>query len=122
MKKSLILASLLFASTTVFADFTGNTSESKSQGGFSGPSISKTTIEQAKTLKDDKPVVIKGKIIKHLGKDKYLFSDSSGEITIEIDHDDWRGVNVGPEDTITIYGEIDKDWNSIEIDVDSVKK
>lgn len=122
MKKSLILASLLFVSTTVFAEFTGNTNKSKSQGGFSGPSISKTTIEQAKTLKDDKPVVIEGKIIKHLGKDKYLFSDSSGEITIEIDHDDWRGVNVGPEDTITIYGEIDKDWNSIEIDVDSVKK
>jgi len=123
MKKNLILASLLLSSTTVFAEFIGsNTQQKQTQGEFSGPSISKTTVKQAKTLKDDMPVVLEGNIIQHLGKDNYLFRDSTGEITIEIDHDDWNGVTVKPKDTVTIYGEIDKDWNSFEIEVDSIKK
>lgn len=123
MKKNLILASLLFASTTAFAEFVANnTQKQQTQGGFSGPSISKTTVKQAKTLKDDMPVVLEGNIIQHLGKDNYLFRDATGEINIEIDHDDWNGVTVTPKDTVTIYGEIDKDWNSFEIEVDSVRK
>jgi len=123
MKKNLILASLLLSATTVFAEFIeNNTQKKQTQGGFSGPSISKTTVNQAKTLKDDIPVVLEGNIIQHLGKDNYLFRDATGEINIEIDHDDWNGVTVTPKDTVTISGEIDKDWNSFEIEVDSVKK
>ncbi|RBQ31150.1 TIGR00156 family protein [Arcobacter sp. FW59] len=120
MKKSFILSSLLLASTTVFAEFVSTTQNQ--QGGFTGPSISKTTVEEAKTFKDDMPVVLEGNIIEHLGKDKYLFRDKTGDITIEIDHDDWKGVQVSPKDSVTIYGEVDKDWNSLEIDVDSVVK
>lgn len=124
MKKSIIMASLLFASTSVFAEFIGQNSQTiqKEQGGFMGPSISKTTVEKVKTSKDDMPVVLEGNIIQHLGKDKYLFRDQTGDITIEIDNDDWKGVTVTPKDSVTIYGEVDKDWNSIEIDVDSVVK
>lgn len=120
MKKSFILASLLLASTSVFAEFVGQTQTQ--QGGFTGPSISKTTVEKAKTLKDDTPVVLEGNIMEHLGKDKYLFQDQTGNITVEIDHKDWKGVNVSPKDSVTIYGEVDKDWNCVEIDVDSIVK
>ena len=123
MKKDLILASLLLSSTTIFAEFIGsNTQQKQTQGGFSGPSISKTTVKQAKTLKDDMPVVLEGNIIQHLGKDNYLFRDSTGEITIEIDHNNWNGVTVEPKDVVTIHGETDKDWNSVEIEVDYVTK
>lgn len=124
MKKSIIIASLLFASTSVFAEFVGQNSQTiqNQQGGFTGPSISKTTVEKAKTFKDDMPVVLEGNIVQHLGKDKYLFRDQTGDITIEIDNDDWKGVTVTPKDSVTIYGEVDKDWNSIEIDVDSIIK
>lgn len=120
MKRNILIASLLVASTSAFAEFVGTTQTQ--QGGFIGPTISKTTVEKAKTFKDDMPVVLEGNIIEHLGKDKYLFRDKTGDITIEIDHDDWRGVQVSPKDTVTINGEVDKDWMSIEIDVDSVKK
>ncbi len=120
MKKSFILASLLFATTSVFAEFVGQTQTQ--QGGFTGPSISKTTVEKAKTLKDDTPVVLEGNIIEHLGKDKYTFRDETGDITIEIDKKDWKGVNVSPSDKVAISGEVDKDWSSIEIEVDSVVK
>ncbi|MFV0481920.1 MAG: YgiW/YdeI family stress tolerance OB fold protein [Campylobacteraceae bacterium] len=124
MKKSLILAGLLFASTAVFAQYTGApaTSNQVVQGGFTGPSISASTVAEAKALRDDMPIVLEGKIVQHLGKDKYLFRDATGDITVDIDHKDWRGVSVGPDDTVVIYGEVDKDWNSIEIDVDRVVK
>lgn len=120
MKKSFILASLLLASTSVFAEFVGQTQTQ--QGGFNGPSISKTTVERAKTLRDDTPVTLEGNIVEHLGKDKYTFRDQTGDITIEIDKNDWRGVSVSPSDKVAIHGEVDKDWSSVEIDVDSVVK
>jgi len=124
MKKSLILASLLLASTSVFAEFIDTTTQTvqTQKGGFIGSSISKSTVAQAKTLSDDTPIILEGNIVKHLGKDKYLFRDQTGDITVEIDNDEWNGVTITSKDTIIIYGEVDKDWNSIEIDVDSIVK
>ncbi len=92
------------------------------QGGFSGPGISSSTVQQAKNMKDDSPVVLKGYIIQNLGNEKYLFKDESGTITVEIDHDEWRGLQVTPSDLVEISGEIDKEWNKIEIDVSQIKK
>ena len=42
-------------------------------------------------------------------------------VVVEIDDEDWRGVDVKPEDTVIIKGEIDKDVFSTEIDVDIVE-
>ncbi|HEE1278117.1 TPA: NirD/YgiW/YdeI family stress tolerance protein, partial [Klebsiella pneumoniae] len=39
-----------------------------------------------------------------------------------IDHKRWNGVTVGPQDTVEIQGEVDKDWNSVEIDVKQIRK
>jgi uncharacterized protein (TIGR00156 family) len=120
MKKSLILACLLFASTSVFAQYQADAKTQK--GGFDGPSSAATTIEKAKKLRDDTNVILEGNIVQHLWKDKYLFKDSSGEITVEIDDDDWNGVVVTSKDVVILYGEVDKDWNSVEIDVDKIVK
>ncbi|MDL2314314.1 YgiW/YdeI family stress tolerance OB fold protein [Desulfovibrio sp. OttesenSCG-928-C14] len=95
---------------------------SQKSGGFSGPSRNMTTVEQAKTMRDDTKVVLRGNIVEHIAKDKYLFKDGTGSIIIEIDDDDWNGVSVTPKDVVEIRGEVDKDWNSVEIDVDRVIK
>lgn len=92
------------------------------QGGYAGPGPDFATVQQAGKMRDDSHVSLRGNIIQHLGKDKYLFRDATGDITIEIDHDKWGGQNIGPEDAVEIYGEVDKDWNSVEIDVDRVVK
>lgn len=89
-------------------------------GGFSGPGISATTVEQAKSMPDDARVVLRGNIVQHLGKDNYLFKDATGTIRVEIDNDKWGGQTVTPDDTVELHGEVDKDWNSVEIDVDRV--
>ena len=120
MKKSILVTSLFFVTTSLFAQ---NLNQSQIQrGGFVGPTITKSTIEKAKTYKDDMPVAIEGYIVEHLGKDKYLFRDSTGDITIEIDNENWNGMQISPKDKVTIHGEVDKDWMSIEIDVDSITK
>ena len=79
-------------------------------------------VGEAKKLSDDTPVVLTGKIVRSLGSEKYEFKDKTGSVTLDIDNDDWNGVNVGPEDTVEIQGEVDKDFTSFEIDVDRVIK
>ena len=73
-------------------------------------------------MKDDAKAVLRGNIVKQVGHEKYLFKDATGEIVIEIDDDDWGGVTVGPQDTVELIGEVDKDFNKVEFDVDIVKK
>lgn len=92
------------------------------QGGFQGPGIQPTTVAQALEMKDDTAVVLTGQIEKSLGKEKYLFKDATGSVTIEVDNEDWRGLNVSPKDTIIIKGDVDKEMmRDTKIDVDSVE-
>jgi len=120
MKKLLLtlaLASLLAFPSLALADGKNR------GGGFSGPDgTPKVTVAEALKMRDDSKVTLTGKIVKKLGPEKYEFSDGSGSITIEIDDDDWRGLTVGPEDTVVIHGEVDRDFQGREIDVDSIKK
>ena len=92
------------------------------QGGYTGPTIASVSVAEALKLGDDAPVVLQGKIEKNLGGEKYLFTDNTGSVTIEIDDDDWRGLSVNEKDTVEIRGEVDKDFMNFEIDVDSITK
>lgn len=99
----------------------GNAVAQKAGGGFVGPSIASTTVAEALKMSDDTPVILKGKIVKSLGGEKYEFSDGTGTIVADIDDKDWRGVTVTPENTVELRGEIDKDiMRAPEVDVDSV--
>ena len=93
------------------------------QGGFKGPSDGVTTVAAALNAKDDTLVVLTGHIEKETAKEKYQFRDSTGAIIVEIDNEDWHGLTVTPADTVTIYGEVDKEiMHSPEIDVDRIEK
>jgi uncharacterized protein (TIGR00156 family) len=90
--------------------------------GYSGPGLEPVSVEEAKTLRDDTPVSLQGKIERFLGNDKYLFTDDSGSITIEIEKRLWRGLSVSQDDMVEIIGEIDKDFRIIEVEVSDIKK
>lgn len=92
------------------------------QGGFVGPAGSKTTVKQAKTLSDDTWVTLTGKIEQRIGGDDYIFRDATDSINVDIGHKRWNGQTVTPQDTVEIQGKVDKDWNSIEIDVKQINK
>ena len=129
MKKTFALAAIVaLLSAPAFAantqgGFSGPGAPAQQQaGGFSGPNSSITTVDAAKKMGDDAAVTLRGNIIQQTSHDDYLFKDSTGTISVEIDHKHWDGLNVTPADVIEIQGEVDKEKKGVEIDVKQVKK
>lgn len=123
MKKiAAVTAILMLCSAPVFAANQGGFSEPAQarSGGFTGPDGSRATVEGAKSLRDDTWVTLRGNIVERISDDLYRFKDASGTINVEIDDKRWKGVSVTPQDVVEIQGEVDKDWNSVEIDVKQV--
>ena len=124
MKSTLFLAAGILLAGAVNAQsssggFSGNAAPAR--GGFNGP-VTVLTVEQAKNLKEDTEVTLRGTIERHIGGENYLFRDASGTVEVEIDSDRWVGQNVAPQDQIEIFGEVEKNWNSVEIDVKRLRK
>jgi uncharacterized protein (TIGR00156 family) len=107
-----LMVLLTLAGLTVYAQ----------EGGYTGPGTIRVTVEEAKELRDNDPVSLRGKIERFLGDEKYLFSDESGRITVEIDNRLWRGITVNQDDLVEITGEIDKDFLKVEVEVTSLTK
>lgn len=112
MKKTLLLT---IAACVAYVPLAG--------AGFTGPSgDAATTVEQAKKMPDDSNVVLRGNIEKALGGEKYVFKDATGSIVVEIDDDDWGGLDVSPKDTVEIRGEVDTHMmKPTDIDVDAIR-
>ena len=115
--KKLVMLSMVFS--TIFAG--SAMAQFVERGGFKDPATIVNTVAELKHMQDDSYVVLEGKIEKRLGKEEYLFSDATGSITVEIDDDEWRGVEAGPQDSVEIIGELDKGVFSDEIDVKQVR-
>jgi uncharacterized protein (TIGR00156 family) len=92
------------------------------QDGYRGPGADMVTVEAAKSLRNDYPVILRGKIERSLGDEKYLFADETGNIIVEIDDHLWRGFSVDQNDLVEIAGEVDRGITKIEIEVSSIKK
>jgi uncharacterized protein (TIGR00156 family) len=92
------------------------------QGGYKGPGAAAITVAEAKNLRDDTPVILQGKIERFLGDEKYLFSDGTGNIVIEIDHRVWGDLSVDENEVVEINGEIDRDYRRNEVEVRAIKK
>ena len=127
MKKLAAMAAVLaLIATPVLANtqggLSGPNSTSTQSGGFVGPDGTATTVANAKTLRDDTWVTLKGTIVERISDDLYTFKDETGTINVDIDDKRWNGLTVTPQDKVEIRGEVDKDWNSVEIDVKQIQK
>lgn len=94
-------------------------------GGFQDDGTSyaaPTPIKKVLRMRDDSYVTVRGKIIRRLTDDKFMFADSTGQIVVDIDYEDWGGVTASPKDTLELTGEIDRDFNSVKLDVKIVRK
>ncbi len=72
------------------------------------PAITITKVADALKLDDDSHIWLEGNIIKKTSKDDYIFKDSTGEIKVEICKKAWNNINVTPDQSVRIYGEVDK--------------
>ncbi len=116
MKKIFAVSALALA-----LGMSGAASAQMVSGGFQGPGLAPMSVADALKLNDDTAVVLVGQIERSLGDEKYLFKDASGTVTVEIDNEDWRGLNVTPQDMVILNGEIDKEmFKDTKIDVDSI--
>jgi uncharacterized protein (TIGR00156 family) len=116
MKKHTIhavaLAALLSAgSTAAFAQYTGPSS------------IPQSTVKQLiDSGTDDQKAILKGRIVSHDGKKNYTFEDSTGRMSVEIsDKRMPAGQAFDDKREVELTGELDKDRNKVEFDVDSVR-
>jgi uncharacterized protein (TIGR00156 family) len=119
MKKRLVF--VVFIMAAVFAGIAG--ADERKGGGYTGPSSTQVSkVSEVKTMPDNTVVVLEGKIESYLGDEKYRFSDGSDTITIEIDNDEWNGLEAGANDVVVIYGEVDKKFRRVEIEVEKIEK
>ncbi|WP_232603140.1 NirD/YgiW/YdeI family stress tolerance protein [Photobacterium carnosum] len=126
---AMLLLPAVLLSTSVFAATTAPTTQpinnvATQQQGFSGPSVGLKTVKavlDSSMFSDDTPVTLTGNITNSLGDEHYQFTDGTGSITVEIDHNKWFGAQVTPQTKITIQGEIDKEFNHTAIDVNHVR-
>lgn len=103
-----LIAAMTFG-TSAFAGYTGSASQQH---------LSSVKSVLAKPV-DDQFVALKGHLLKQLSSDKYLFSDGTGEIRVEIDNDLFPSQPINDKTLIEIRGEVEKDFmESPEIDVD----
>ena len=127
MKKISIFALLgMLMSGGAFAEFNDGANVAapakQQHGGFVNGVEKIVTVEMVNEMRDDVPVVVRGNITQRKGDEKYVFTDGTGSITVEIDDEDWRGQTIEPTDTVKLYGEVDRGWFSTEIDIDYVEK
>jgi uncharacterized protein (TIGR00156 family) len=93
------------------------------RGGFNGPSsFGVRKVSEVKNLPNDTNVMLEGKIERELGHERYLFNDGSDTITVDIDRDEWRGLTVGPDDVVILYGEVDRSFQGVKIEVERIEK
>jgi uncharacterized protein (TIGR00156 family) len=74
--------------------------------------------------KDDQTVTVRGKLTKHMGGDRYVFADSTGEMQVDIDRRYFpMGQTIAPTDTLELTGEFEKETNApSELDVKQLKR
>lgn len=81
-------------------------------------SLELSTVVEVSQMEDDTKVMLEGFIGQQSGDDNYIFKDDTGEITIEVEEDTWRGQNVNEDIKVRIMGEYEKEANSEEIEVE----
>lgn len=86
-----------------------------------GPASQVKTASDAAKAKDDTPVELTGYLVQSLGDEKYLFRDDSGDVEVEIDNALWRDIEVSSDTKVKLVGEVDDEWQGIEIEIDSMR-
>lgn len=81
-------------------------------------SLELSTVIEVSQMEDNTKVMLEGFIGRQSGDDNYIFKDDTGEITIEVEEDTWRGQNVNEDIKVRIMGEYEKEANSEEIEVE----
>lgn len=91
---------------------------------YAGPQAVQPVLSVKQILekpKDDQRVTLQGYLTKQISKEKYTFSDGTGEITVDIDTKLFPQGHVNEKTRVEISGEVDKSmFKDTKIEVDRV--
>lgn len=89
---------------------------------YNGPGVDNlvNNAKDASDAKNNSPVELTGYLVKSLGDEHYLFRDTTGDVEVEIDNALWRNIEVNSDSKVTLRGEVDDEWQGIEIEIDSM--
>ena len=120
MKKFALAAILALSTTSAFAGFNGNTTPN---GGFQLGTQSAISVKQALKAADNSMITLEGNITQQIDDDEFWFSDSTGQIKVEIERHVWNGLNVGQNDKVRIFGKLDNEmFEKAELQVLRIEK
>lgn len=114
LRRSMAAIALLgLASASAFAQYTGP--------GATRPA--RTVAEILKNPVDDQQVQLSGQLLRQTARERFTFSDGTGEITVEIDEEDFpAGQPVSAGTRVHITGEVEKRWmREPRIDVERLR-
>jgi len=136
MKKSTLACalaiSLLGGSAVLAQHYTGPSTVaagtasgvSSASASYTGPSsVPLMTAKQVlDSGKDNQHVRLQGRLVSHDGGKNYTFADDSGRLPVEISTQRFPpGQSISAEQRVEIVGEIDKDFRSMEFEVDQIR-
>jgi uncharacterized protein (TIGR00156 family) len=130
MKNKLLLSSVLTLVTLTsvgsfaqggFSSGQANASNQSLSVGFNGNIANPDTVKAASEARDDAYVTLTGNITEQIGHELYTFSDETGQIVVEIENEDWRGINVTAGTKLIVQGEVDQGWTTVKVDVDRIR-
>lgn len=119
---TLLAVSMLNATAYANGGFKDPQAVQNMNGGFVHDKVQVDKIAQADSWKDDQFVVLEGHIVRQVGKDDFIFRDTSGELTVEIEKKAWQGQTITPSDKVRVFAEVDKSWNKTEVEIYRIVK
>ena len=107
LKHSLILMLLLTVSNFSFAQ--------------DNNSLELSTVVEVSQMEDGTQVMLEGYLKSQSGEDEYIFEDETGEITLNVGEDSWRGQNVNEDIKVNIVGKYTKEGDQELIEVQKLE-
>ena len=121
MKKNTIIATIAALVIAPSIAFAKDHAKNQSNLQFNGP----VTVEKLDVLLNDsnmfteKDVVVEGNLLRQVRADKYVFSDGSGEVMVELDDDIRLNSPIDHTTKVRLFGEFEG-GNQPKIEVDKL--
>lgn len=81
-----------------------------------------SSVAETKTMEDGSYVNMQGYIVEKLEDESYNFQDSTGNILLIINDEDWNADSITSKDLVEVQGEVRNGWTDVEVKADMISK
>ena len=110
----------MYKSIPIYLFFAGSIIISASAFGEDDTTIN--SIAEVKTMEDGSYVNMQGYIVEKLDNESYNFQDSTGNILLLINDEDWNAESITSKDLVEVQGEVRNGWTDVEVKAEQVSK